>query len=255
MADSVGATAPVTDGTTPIASATEGLDPTTLLGNLAGQLVELIELGGPVVSVLALLSIFALAIVLLKLWQFFRLGIGRSRPTEKALALWCEQQPEAAIAILAGRRQPVAQLVRLAMTGLSHRTINQSTLREELIRVGSEQLEKLRSYLRALDVIATLSPLLGLLGTVLGMIQAFQQLAIAGSQVDPSILSGGIWQALLTTALGLSVAIPVVLAHTWLERKVERCGHAMEDAVTRVFTRGLAQAAESDFSPTLDHAA
>lgn len=83
------------------------------------------------------------------------------------------------------------------------------------------------------------SPLLGLLGTVLGMIEAFRQLASSGSQVDPSVLSGGIWQALLTTAAGLSVAIPVVLLHSWLERRVERCAHRMEDAVTRIFTRSL----------------
>ena len=103
----------------------------------------------------------------------------------------------------------------------------------------ASKLERLRSHLRALEIIGTLSPLLGLLGTVLGMIEAFRQLEMAGSQVDPAILSGGIWQALLTTAVGLTVAIPVVLAHSWLERRVERCGHQMEDAVTRVFTRGL----------------
>ena len=108
-------------------------------------------------------------------------------------------------------------------------------------------LASLRSHLRTLEVIATLSPLLGLLGTVLGMIEAFRQLEISGNQIDPGILSGGIWQALLTTALGLGVAIPVVLAHSWLERKVDRCRHNMEDAVTRVFTRDLQwdQAAES----------
>jgi biopolymer transport protein ExbB len=55
--------------------------------------------------------------------------------------------------------------------------------------------------------------LLGLFGTVLGMVEAFRQLELAGSQVDPAVLSGGIWQALLTTAVGLAVAIPAVLAH------------------------------------------
>jgi biopolymer transport protein ExbB len=99
-----------------------------------------------------------------------------------------------------------------------------------------DQLSKLRSYLRPLEIIATLSPLLGLLGTVLGMITAFQQMEGAGNQVDPSVLSGGIWQALLTTAVGLAVAIPVVTLQSWLERKVERIAHNMNDAVTQVFT-------------------
>jgi biopolymer transport protein ExbB len=68
------------------------------------------------------------------------------------------------------------------------------------------------------------------------MITAFQQMEGAGAQVDPSVLSGGIWQALLTTAVGIAVAIPVIAMHAWLERKVERVAHNMNDSVTQVFT-------------------
>src|SRR3546814_3183218 len=79
------------------------------------------------------------------------------------------------------------------------------------MRCGNEALEGLRGQLGALEVIGSVSPLLGLFGTVLGMIEAFRQLAEAGSQVSPAILSAGIWEALLTTAVGLAVAIPVVV--------------------------------------------
>ncbi len=199
----------------------------------------LLELGGPVVLILLLLSVFALSIFLIKLWQFSRLGLGRYGLVQRALQHWCEGEPDAAKALLADTRQPVAKVVYLAMQGLSRQTLSQSLLREELLRVAGNQLEMLRSYLRPLEIIANLSPLLGLLGTVLGMIQAFQQLESAGTQVDPAILSGGIWQALLTTAVGLSVAVPTLIAHSWLERRVERCAHRMEDAITRVFTREL----------------
>ncbi|MEB3734988.1 MotA/TolQ/ExbB proton channel family protein [Halopseudomonas pachastrellae] len=68
------------------------------------------------------------------------------------------------------------------------------------------------------------------------MIVAFQNMEAAGSRVDPSVLSGGIWQALLTTAVGLAVAIPTVAVHSWLERRVERVAAAINDAVTQVFT-------------------
>ena len=95
-------------------------------------------------------------------------------------------------------------------------------LREELERVATFRLNQLKMLLRPLEVIANLAPLLGLLGTVLGMIVAFQNMEAAGSRVDPSVLSGGIWQALLTTAVGLAVAIPTVAVHSWLERRVER---------------------------------
>ena len=85
-------------------------------------------------------------------------------------------------------------------------------------------------------MIATLSPLLGLFGTVIGMIDAFQQLESAGSAVDPSILSGGIWVALLTTAAGLAVAIPSIILLNYLEGIAEKYKAEMEDSITRVFT-------------------
>jgi biopolymer transport protein ExbB len=206
---------------------------------LSAQVGGLLDLGGPVLLVLGLLSMIALTIVLLKVWQFSRLRLDHLAPVEEALRRWHHQDGCSALALLAGRRQPVAEVVHVALSGLQRPRVDLATLREELTRLASARMEQLRGHLRALEVIGTLSPLLGLLGTVLGMIEAFRQLEGAGSQVDPAVLSGGIWQALLTTAVGLSVAIPVVLAHTWLERRVERCGHRMEDAVTRVFTRDL----------------
>ena len=93
-----------------------------------------------------------------------------------------------------------------------------------------------RKYFRILEVIATLSPLLGLFGTVLGMIDAFQQLEGAGSTVDPAILSGGIWVALLTTAAGLAVAIPTIILLNYLEGVADRYKAELEDSITRVFT-------------------
>ena len=85
-------------------------------------------------------------------------------------------------------------------------------------------------------MIASLAPLLGLLGTVLGMIEAFQAMEAAGTRVNPAVLSGGIWQALLTTAVGLSIAIPVSMTNSWLERKVEVEAAAMLDGLDRIFT-------------------
>ena len=208
---------------------------TDALTQTAGQ-------GGPVLWILALLSVAALAIVLVKLWQFARLQLNASEPVERALQHWLRHQPAAALAALKDSPQPNARLLERTLDGLTRPAVDLALLREELTRLATAQLEQLRAWLRALEVIAALSPLLGLLGTVLGMIEAFRQLELAGSQVNPAILSGGIWQALLTTAAGLSVAIPVVLIHSWLERRVERCGHQMEDAVTRAFTRDLTSA-------------
>ena len=87
-------------------------------------------------------------------------------------------------------------------------------------------------------MIATTAPLLGLLGTVVGMIDAFQALQEAGSRADPAALAGGIWEALLTTAAGMAVAIPAGVALTWFESIAARLQGDMETAATRVFTRG-----------------
>nr|WP_281413132.1 MotA/TolQ/ExbB proton channel family protein [Marivibrio halodurans] len=124
------------------------------------------------------------------------------------------------------------------MIGL-HRGLPEAMVREEVMRYGASALEALRAWFRPLEVIASLAPLLGLFGTVLGMISAFQQLEAAGNQVNPAILSGGIWEALLTTAAGLAVAIPTVVLLNWLERRVDRLAHEMDDLVTRVFTEDL----------------
>ena len=81
------------------------------------------------------------------------------------------------------------------------------------------------------------------------MITAFQQLESAGNQVDPGILSGGIWLALMTTAAGLAVAIPSVLAHNWLDRRVERHERFMESSVTQVFTSSLLRSGQESRLP------
>lgn len=195
-----------------------------------------LEAGGPVVGVLAAMSVVALAIVLLKLWQFAALRIGRQRFIATAMTHLRQGDPDAALAELEARPSPIGGVMATVLRGRLEGRMPEPLLREEATRLAVGHLENLRSYLRGLEVIGTLAPLLGLLGTVLGMIEAFQQLEAAGSQVDPSILSGGIWEALLTTAVGLIVAIPAVIALNWLERVVERFRHRMEDALTQVFT-------------------
>ena len=203
--------------------------------SLSDHLVGFLQVGGPVVWILLGFSVIALTIALLKLWQFARLRPESHGDLDTSLELWRAGQTARALETLKTRR-PASELVALAMSGLNDEQRNVELLKDELERVATLRLNQLRSFLRPLDVIATLSPLLGLLGTVLGMIVAFQQMEAAGSQVDPSVLSGGIWQALLTTAVGLAVAIPVVTVHNWLERKTERVAALMSDGVTRVFT-------------------
>ena len=110
---------------------------------------------------------------------------------------------------------------RMLERGVQSRKDPRWKLEEKLTVHGQEEIRELRKNLRGLEVIATISPLMGLLGTVIGMVKAFNKVAQYKGQVDPSLLAGGIWEALLTTAAGLALAIPVVILLNYFERKVE----------------------------------
>ena len=205
------------------------------MDNTAARIAQFLEIGGPVVWVLLGFSFITVTIVIVKLWQMLTLRVESRKTLDHALDAWCNQDSQRAISML-NKARPVEDILAFTMASLLQGNRDVVSIREETERRAMNLLNELRAYLRPLEVIASLAPLLGLLGTVLGMITAFQQMESAGSQVDPSMLSGGIWQALLTTAVGIMVAIPVVMLHAWLERKVERVAHTINDVVTQVFT-------------------
>lgn len=215
----------------------------TPIGAIVEGVREILEAGGPVVAILLVLSVAALAVIFAKIWQFRRARLGDRKTARAALQLYKAEETNDALALLAGSRNPVAQVLGCAMRGL-RRGIPEAKVREEVMRCGGEVLDKLRALFRPLEVIASLAPLLGLFGTVLGMIEAFQRLSEAGNRVDPAILSGGIWEALLTTAFGLAVAIPVVAVLNWFEGRVDRVAHDLDSLVTQVFTEDLSEEAE-----------
>ncbi len=223
---------------------------------LPGRLLDLIQLGGPVALVLAITSIVALTIILVKLWQFRAVRVGQLHAAYDALELYREGLSSEALAISSASANPAALALARAIRG-QQRCLPEPVIREEVMRYGTDALESLRSGFRALEIIASLAPLLGLFGTVLGMIDAFREMEQAGNQVSPAVLSGGIWEALLTTALGLGVAIPVVVLLGWLERRVENLAHQISQIVTGVFTIDLSETSrQKDFvgsAPLPDH--
>ena len=91
---------------------------------------------------------------------------------------------------------------------------------DQIFILMEKETEKMQRFMPTLEIIAQVSPLIGLLGTVIGMIDSFNELELGGSLVDPSILAGGIWTALLTTAMGLIVAIPALISHYFFDRKI-----------------------------------
>ena len=199
-----------------------------------GWIEQLFAAGGPVLVVIAALSVLALAVILRKAAQFVRAGLVHRSGLDAALAAWGTGEPDRALFLLARVRGPIARALEAAARGKLDGALDRRDLEEEAARDGAARLVSLRAHLRLLELIAMICPLLGLLGTVLGMIDAFQALEAAGRRVDPAVLSGGIWTALLTTAAGLLVAIPAAAAHHLFEGVVERTAHSLEDALTRI---------------------
>jgi biopolymer transport protein ExbB len=210
------------------------------LDAMTERLLGLFQDGGPILAILAVASVVALTLMLLKLLQFARLRVGARGFVGEALALWRSGRTSEAQARLAATPNPIAPILAAAMRGLAGSGGEPApAVREEVLREAAAQQKRLASHARGLDVIATLAPLLGLLGTVLGMIDAFRELEAAGGRADPALLAGGIWEALLTTAAGLAIAIPAAAAVHWIESVVEGIRHDAEDAVTRLFTGAL----------------
>ncbi|MFN3954110.1 MAG: MotA/TolQ/ExbB proton channel family protein [Pararhodobacter sp.] len=213
-----------------------------LLEALAETLLEVAALGGPVVMVLAAMSLVALAVVLSKIWHFLRAGVGRHQALEAALAAWDGGQPHEARARAASAGSHLGLLAVLAMQAVEERRgSGDAALRARLTSLAAERIGRLSGGLRLLDSVAQVAPLLGLFGTVLGMIEAFRSLQAAGSAVDPSALAGGIWVALLTTAAGLAVAMPAALVLAWFEGRVIREAQFAERLIDTVLCAGLGQ--------------
>ena len=211
------------------------------MGGALGRLLSFVDLGGPAMWAIALLSVLTIALILWKIMRLIGLGVwSGGRKTAQALDLWSDGKSDAAVAHLKDRRSARAQLARAAMAAALNPQLDREAAEAETTRVARAVLEQARSGLRGLELASTIGPLLGLLGTVTGMIAAFAALQEAGAQADPATLAGGIWEALLTTAAGMAVAIPAQIALTWFEGSVDRLRHDMEDAATRILHRARA---------------
>lgn len=199
-------------------------------------LTDFLLLGGPVVWLLGLFSVVAMTLVLAKLFQLAVLQPGNGKAVEHSLIHFANGEPHQAAMLVKAGRTIRGRLMNRLLTLIETTDLSLEELRQEATRQARLAVSELANYLRPLEVIATLAPLLGLFGTVLGMIEAFQAMEAAGRQVNPSVLSGGIWKALLTTAVGLAVAIPASLCHSLLERKAEVSAELIQNDLEQLMT-------------------
>jgi len=178
---------------------------------------EIVKAGGIVMVPLILCSILAAAITLERLWTLRSQRVVPEELVDKVWR-WVENRTLSDKQILA--LQQHSPLGRVLAAGLANRHRDRSLMIEAIEDAGRHVAHELERYLNALGTIAAISPLLGLLGTVTGMIRTFKAITVAGVG-NPAAMAGGIAEALITTAAGLIIAIPALVAYRYLRSRVD----------------------------------
>lgn len=205
---------------------------------------ELLAMGGPVMLVLAVLAFAALSAGLYAVFISVMSSPRHSKQLDQSLADWRKGDFQGAQAALENHRNPLATL--LAFTLKQRRTEkDDQSLREEVARRAQNLFTPFEPPLKLLEVTAALAPLLGLLGTVMGMMAAFSALAATSAGADPNQLSGGIYEALTTTAAGLVIAIPAAAMAAWLDYRMRR----QQQQVNDLLTQALAARKQLELTP------
>lgn len=188
-------------------------------------MIEIFYKGGPLMYPILVCSMIAWAIFFERLWSYHKIQKYLHPLTLDVERLCRSDRIDEAVELCQRTPMPLARLLLVALRQVGASRNHIKTLVEE---VSGREIAALERYLGLLGTIATITPLLGLLGTVLGMIRAFTVIATEGVGT-PATLGGGISEALITTAAGLSVAVPVILLHKYLSSRVERLTLDLEE--------------------------
>lgn len=191
---------------------------------------ELLKAGGILMVPIVICSILALAIILERFWT---LRPSRVAPPQTINELWRWIKKKE----LNGRKlkalQSSSPLGRVLAGGLMNAKHGREIMKESIEHEASQVIHDLERFLNPLGTVATITPLLGLLGTVIGMIKVFAEIQLAGVG-NAGNLAGGISEALITTAAGLSVAIPALICHRYFIRRVDELVVGMEQEAIKL---------------------
>jgi biopolymer transport protein ExbB len=191
---------------------------------------ELVIAGGWLMLPIILCSVAAMAIIIERLWSLRR---ERVVPVNLVAQVWQLHRDNAITSGHISSIRDGSPLGRILSAGIINRMHSRVIMKEAIEEVGRQVVHELERYLNTLGTIASISPLLGLLGTVIGMIKVFSAITLVGVG-DPAVLAGGISEALITTATGLSVAIPSLMFHRYFSGRVDRLVVAMEEEALKM---------------------
>ncbi|MEX2479410.1 MAG: MotA/TolQ/ExbB proton channel family protein [Gammaproteobacteria bacterium] len=194
-------------------------------------MLEFVKAGGWMMLPIVLCSVIATAIVVERFWSLQR---RRITPDKLVAQVW----QWAHAGVLDDKRvqnlRSGSPLGRVLAAGLVNRHHERVVMKEGIEEVGRHVAHELGRYLNTLGTIAAITPLLGLLGTVIGMIKVFTVITVQGVGGDASVLAGGISEALITTAAGLSVAIPTLMFYRYFAGRVEDYVVTMEQEALKL---------------------
>ncbi len=193
-------------------------------------MLDIFMRGGPLMYPILFCSIIGWAIFMERFFAYFQIRRELFRLRARVSDLLDSNRPEAALELCLQGRSPLARILVII---LKNRGASRSHLKSLAEEVGEREAVFLQRYLGLLATIANVSPLLGLLGTVLGMINAFNVIAVEGVGT-PATLGGGISEALITTAAGLSVAVPMLLVHRYLSARSDRLTLELEESTMKI---------------------
>jgi len=193
------------------------------------NLLEMFVKGGVIMYPILLCSIVAVAIVIERILALRKARLDVGQFMMKVKSIYQQGSVTGVLTFCSQKDAPIANIIRRGI--LKHRQGDEK-VRQAVEDAGREEVYHLEKKLSILASIAGVSPMLGFLGTVTGMISAFQQIEGLSGNVNPADLAGGIWEALITTAFGLFVGIPAYAAYNYFVTRVARFVHEMEVTTT-----------------------
>ncbi len=195
------------------------------------SIFEILVKGGILMIPIGLCSIIAVAILVERLVSLRKIRINANAFITRVSNLLLRGHVQEAIQICDATPGPIAAITK---AGLKKHNRPRDEVKDAIENQAQSEVYHLEKYLGVLGTIAAVAPLIGFLGTVTGMIKAFIQIQTLGGNVDASVLAGGIWEALITTAAGLSVGIPTLIIYNWLQSKVEHHVFEMQETSTEL---------------------
>ena len=197
------------------------------------DLAELFAQGGPLMWVILAASVVGVGVFFERLWSTQRAKVLPRSFVDRIRALVAKGKTSEALLLCEENGSSIALIMAAALRAYEY-SVSRGEIKEAVEEVGAREVAHMDRNVEIVGTVATISPLLGLLGTVVGMIQVFRQfvVAYASGNVGPDTFAQGIWQALITTAYGLIVAIPTLLLYRFLQGRTGRIvGEMEEDAM------------------------